>query len=77
MSEKEYCEIMDSNTADMKHLIDELIDRIGVVNHLEVELPLSSLHNVLKALDRSYGEGFRFSLNMYTTHIKLIIYNRD
>ncbi len=72
----EYTDIMDANTADIKYLINDIIDRTGIINYLEVTLPKSTLKHVLKSLDCRMEDGLKFQLNVYSETIMLRFFNR-
>lgn len=75
-SNNEYSELMDSNTADIKYLINDIIDRTGIINHLEVVLPKSCLKDVLKALDYRMEDGLMFQMNVDSKVVHLKFFNR-
>ena len=72
----EYADIMDANTADIKYLINDIIDRTGIINYLEVTLPKSTLKHVLKSLDCRMEDGLKFQLNVCSETIMLRFFNR-
>ena len=72
----EYSDIIDGNTAEIKYLINDIIDRTGIINYLEVTLPKSTLKHVLKSLDCRMEDGLKFQLNVYSEIIMLKFFNR-
>lgn len=72
----EYSDIIDGNTADIKYLINDIIDRTGIINHLEVVLPKSCLKDVLKALDYRMEDGLMFQMNVDSKVVHLKFFNR-
>jgi len=72
----EYSDMMDSNTADIKYLINDIIDRTGIINYLEITLPKSCLKDVLKALDSKMEDGLKFQMNVYSKTIMLRFFNK-
>ena len=72
----EYSDLIDGNTADIKYLINDIIDRTGIINYLEITLPKSCLKDVLKALDCRMEDGLKFQMNVYSKTIMLRFFNK-